>query len=194
MFALFEIKSKWQFRATDESAQQVLFVSGGNRFVGQARQLVDVIDQATDGCDAFAVSLNPFGRVQFRSVGRQKLQMDIADLHAPLPQEFSLVLIQVIQQDHQRSAERPPQSPEVSDQVVLVHAAVREKLGIQAAPPPCGRNRQRTEYCHLFPMSQSVPDDRSLADGSPGAADIGMRQEPGFVEENEGRPEPAGFF
>src|SRR4030042_3824628 len=43
-------------------------------------------------------------------------------------------------------------------------------------------------------VTVAVPDDRGLAAGSPGAADVRDQQEPAFVQEGQVRPQPLGFF
>lgn len=120
--------------------------------------------------------------------------MRIADRRTPLLEVFPFMLVEVVQQDDQRRAEGASQSPEVRDQIVLIHAAARQEFRVQTAATSRRRDADRSEHRQLFPVSQPVPEDGCLPDRRPRAAAIRLRQEAGFIEEDERRSEPPGFF
>jgi hypothetical protein len=194
MFARFEVELKWESGVSDEASQESFFAGRGDGFAGEKFQLGAVVHEAAGRRDALAMAPDSFGRVELGCVRRKEFQMHIRNRLQPGFEDFAFVQIQIVQNDHQRCAERPAQLADVRDQIVLIHTAAGEEPGEQSAAPSCRRDRQGTEHRHLFAVSQPVPENRSLADRRPGAAAIRLRQKAGFVEEDEGGSEAAGLF
>jgi hypothetical protein len=171
-----------------------LFTGSVDRVSGEAFELFAIVDQAAGGSDAFAVAPDALGRIQFGSVGGKIFQMHIPHRSTPPLEVFAFVLVQIVQQDDQRCAEGASQSPEVRDQIVLIHAAAGQELRVQPAAMSRRRNAERSEHRQLFPVSQPVPEDGCLADRRPRAVAVGLRQKAGFIEKDERRSELPGFF
>src|SRR5262245_42002024 len=194
MIARSQIESHWQPCAANEAAQQGFGGRSLDRLTGEGVQLGGVVNKAAGRRDAFAMSPDTFGRIEFRGIGRKVLQMNVANRRAPALEVLPLMLYEVVQQDHERCAERPPQAPEMRNQVDLIHAATGKELGEEAAAPACGRDSDRTEHRELFAVSQPVQDDGRLADRPPRAAAVRLCHEPRFVEEDKRGSELSGLF
>ena len=83
-----------------------MFAGGVDGLLSQRGQLGGGVDDATGGGDVLAVAPGRLNGVEFGGVGRQGLQMDIADLLAPRSQLLGFVLPEVVEDHHQRKIGR----------------------------------------------------------------------------------------
>lgn len=100
-----QVEFEGQAGGADEASQEVLFVSGGDRFFGEGSQFLGGVDDAACGGDVFAVVPGGLDRVEFRGIGWQVFQMHIADFLAPGVEFLRLVLVEVVEDHNQRCAE-----------------------------------------------------------------------------------------
>jgi hypothetical protein len=183
-----------EFGGAEESAEEVGAVGGGDGLAGEGKKSVGVVGDASGGGDVLAVGPGRFDGVELGGVGREVGEVDVADASGPVGEGPGFVLAEVVEDDDEGRAEGSPESSQVGDEVGGDDAASGEELGVESAAVAGGGDGERAEDGDLQAVPQAVGEGRGVTGEGPGAAAVGDRQEAGFVEEDEGGAESAGFF
>src|SRR5438093_9025809 len=153
---------------------------GGRRMVGQR-----VLLQITP---------NVFHGIEFGGVGREVFQIE-AEMPVKEPFDFSgQVGARAIPDHHEVSWQLAEQLQEKVQGSIRVDVLVRVQTEVEVKSVASGRHGQRANTRDLLTGPAVLIENGGLAARSPGATHQRGHQKAGFVEENQMRLQPGGFF
>ena len=179
---------------TQESTQQILAVlygvGGAPGAMGQAVKIDSGIVGQRIG---FEVSPKIFDWIEFGGIRRQVLQICRTRQDAFID-EFSLVSLEAVPDEHDRGAQLALQMFEEISCALGIDVGVRMQPKIQSEPVTGRRDTQRRDS-RDFPMTaRALAEHRGMSAQAPGAAHQWGHQHAGFVEKNESCFQARGVF
>jgi len=133
-------------------------------------------------------------RVEFGSVGREELKVDAPGAIECFAQFLGAVTGKAVPHDDDGALQVPAQIGEETAEVVGLRVLAGQERKVKSYPTGARRQGQGADHRDLVVGSGALVEDRSLSARRPRAAHQGRHQEPGLVDEDQARVQPAGFF
>lgn len=135
---------------------------------------------------------NEFSRIQFRSIGGEKLHMN-----SPMPRQEPLHLFAAV--NGSTVPEQEDRSAQVLEQILEKGAHIQSvkiptaELSVKRQAFPLGRHCKCTDSRNPVLFIEMV-ENRSFASGSPGPGHVRDQQEPRFIQKDQMGPTSLSFF
>ena len=142
----------------------------------------------------FEIAPGIFHGIQFRGVGREVFQIEAqmaVEKRCDLASQVGTGTIPDHQDVSPQLAEKLAQEVEGA---IGIDVPVGMEPEVEVEPVAGGRHGQRANAGDFLIRPAALVEDRGLAPRSPSPAHQRGHQKAGFVQENQVRPQPAGFF
>lgn len=151
---------------------------------------------STEVCHIGSGDIRPdiFNRIQFRSIGRQKLNLQPMLLRKQVSAHLSAFVSRqrIPDQNQSPATQRTPQALKISNNILSADSALAKSKKKLYAPPRRGCD-QRADGRQTLP-AEGITNNRSLPARSPCAPDGRTLRKSAFVQESDERLQTAGFF
>ena len=140
------------------------------------------------------VSPEHLDRVEFGSVGREELEVDPPGAIECLAQFLGAVTGKAVPHDDEGALQVAPEIGKEAAEVASLRVLPRQQRKVKSYAGPARREGECADHRDFVVGSGALVEDRCLTARRPGAAHQGRHQEPGLVDEDQARVQPAGFF
>jgi hypothetical protein len=179
---------------SEETSQQILPALHG---VGSAAcsmgQSVKIKGGIVGEGIGFQIGPQVFHGIEFGGIRRQILQVCRTRQHALLD-EFALVSLEAIPDEHDGRVQLTLQMFEEIHGALSVDVGIGMQAKVQRDPIAIWQDAQRGDGRDFVLGATALAQHRRVSAHAPGAAHQGRHEHPGFVEENDARPQARGVF